>query len=127
MIINFAVPVTVGSANVTSGSGSVGSFSVSGAVVTVNLTGVTNAQRITVTLGNVNDGTNIGDVPVSMGVLAGDVNGNAATNAADVGLTKSQVGQAVTSSNFREDVNFNGAINAADVALVKANAGTGLP
>ena len=63
MIINFAVPVTVASANVTSGSGSVGSFSVSGAVVTVNLAGVTNAQRITVTLGNVNDGTNVGDVP----------------------------------------------------------------
>ncbi len=127
MIINFAVPVTVGSASVTSGSGSVGNFSVSGAVVTVNLTGVTNAQRITVTLGNVNDGTNVGDVPISMGPLAGDVNGNAATNAADVGLTKSQVGQAVTGSNFREDVNFNGAINAADVALVKANAGTVLP
>ena len=127
MIINFAVPVTVGSASVTSGSGSVGSFSVSGAVVTVNLTGVTNAQRITVTLGNVNDGTNVGDVPVSMGVLAGDVNGNAATNAADVSLTKSQAGQAVTGSNFREDVNFNGAINAADVALVKGASGTVLP
>ena len=127
MIINFAVPVTVGSANVTSGSGSVGSFSVSGAVVTVNLTGVINAQRITVTLGNVNDGTNIGDVPVSMGVLAGDVNGNAVTNAADVGLTKSQSGQAVTGSNFREDVNFDGSISASDIGLVKSNSGTVLP
>ena len=127
MIINFAVPVTVGSANVTSGSGSVGSFSVSGAVVTVNLTGVTNAQRITVTLGNVNDGTNVGDVPVSMGVLAGDTNESATVSAADVSQTKAQSGQAVTGSNFREDVNFNGAINAADVALVKSVSGTGLP
>jgi hypothetical protein len=127
MIINFAVPVTVGSANVTSGSGSVGSFSVSGAVVTVNLTGVTNAQRITVTLGNVNDGTNVGDVPISMGVLAGDTNGNGMVNAGDVSQTKAQSGQAVTGSNFREDVNFNGSINAGDIALVKGASGTALP
>ncbi len=127
MIINFAVPVTVSSANVTSGSGSVGSFSVSGAAVTVNLTGVTNAQRITVTLGNVNDGTNLGDVPVSMGVLAGDVNGNGTVNAGDVSQSKGQAGQAVTGANFRSDVNANGSINAGDVALVKGASGTSLP
>ena len=62
-----------------------------------------------------------------MGVLAGDVNGNAVTNAADVGLTKSQSGQAVTGSNFREDVNFDGSISASDIGLVKANSGTVLP
>ena len=127
VIINFAVPVTVASAGVTSGTGSVGSFSVSGSQVTVNLTGVTNAQRITVTLGNVNDGTNVGDVAISMGVLAGDTNESATVSAADVSQTKAQSGQAVTGSNFREDVNFNGAINAADVALVKSVSGTGLP
>ncbi|PYU25673.1 MAG: hypothetical protein DMG30_04475 [Acidobacteria bacterium] len=103
MIINFATTVTVGSASVTSGTASVTSFSVSGSQVTVNLTGVTNVQRITVTLFNVNDGTHMGNVPVSMGVLVGDVNGNAVVNASDVSLTKSQVGQAVSGSNFRED------------------------
>jgi N-acetylneuraminic acid mutarotase len=127
MIINFVATVTVGSASVTSGTGSVGSFTVSGSQVTVNLTGVTNVQRITVTLFNVNDGTHMGNVPVSMGVLVGDVNGNAAVNASDVGLTKSQVGQAVSGSNFREDVNANGTISATDVAQVKANVGTSLP
>jgi len=127
MIVNFASAVTVESASVTSGTGSVSSFSVSGSQVTVNLTGVTNIQRITVTLHNVNDGTNTGDVPVSMGVLVGDVNGNAAVNASDVSLTKSQVGQAVSGSNFREDVNVNGTISATDVAQVKANVGTALP
>jgi len=50
-----------------------------------------------------------------------------AVNASDVSLTKSQVGQVVSGSNFREDVNSNGSINAADLALVKANAGTSLP
>jgi hypothetical protein len=128
MIINFATSVTVQSASVTSGTGSVSSFSGSGtSQITVNLTGVTNVQRITVTLHNVNNGTSTGDVPVSMGVLVGDVNGNAVVNASDVSLTKSQVGVPVTSSNFREDVNANGTISATDVALVKSNVGTALP
>jgi N-acetylneuraminic acid mutarotase len=127
MIINFATSVTVGSASVTSGTGGVSGFSVSGTQVTVNLTGVTNAQRITVTLLNVNDGTHMGDVPVSMGVLVGDVNGNAIVNATDVSLTKSQVGQPVSGSNFREDVNANGMISATDVAQVKSEVGTALP
>jgi hypothetical protein len=128
MIIDFLTSVTVQSASVTSGTGSVSSFSGSGtSQITVNLTGVTDAQRITMTLHNVNDGTHTGDVPVSMGVLVGDVNGNAVVNASDVSLTKSQVGQAVTSSNFREDVNVNGTISATDVALVKSEVGTALP
>ena len=127
MIINFANSVTVESASVTSGTGSVSSFSVSGSQVTVNLTGVTNVQRITVTLHNVNDGMHSGNVPVFMGVLVGDVNGNAVVNASDVALTKAQVGQTVGGSNFREDVNANGTISAADVALVKSKVGTALP
>jgi hypothetical protein len=127
MIVNFATSVTVDSVAVTSGTGSVSSFSVSGSQVTVNLTGVTNAQRITVTLHNVNDGTSTGDVPVSMGVLVGDVNGNAIVNSSDVSLTKVQAGQPVTGSNFREDVNANGTISSTDVALVKSEVGTALP
>jgi len=62
-----------------------------------------------------------------MGVLVGDTNGNALVNASDISQTKSQVGQPVTGSNFREDVNANGLINASDVALVKSNSGTALP
>src|SRR4029077_10922066 len=127
MIIDFATSVTVGGAVLTSGTGSVSSFSVSGSQVTVNLTGVTNVQRITVTLMNVNDGTHMGDVPVSMGVLVGDTNGDVLVNSSDVALTKSQVGQPVTGSNFREDVNTDGVINATDVALVKSDVGTALP
>jgi uncharacterized MnhB-related membrane protein len=69
----------------------------------------------------------MGNVPVSMGVLVGDVNGNATVNASDVSLTKSQVGAPVTGSNFREDVNVNGTISSTDVALVKSEVGTALP
>jgi hypothetical protein len=127
MIINFATSVTVGDVAVTSGTGSVSSFSVSESQVTVDLTGVTNIQRITLTLFNVNDGTHMGNVPVAMGVLIGDVNGNASVNATDVALTKSQVGMAVNSSNFREDVNTSGTISSTDVAIVKSDVGTSLP
>jgi hypothetical protein len=62
-----------------------------------------------------------------MGVLVGDVNGNGAVNATDVALTKSQVGMAVSSGNFREDVNANGTISSTDVAIVKSDVGTSLP
>ncbi len=127
MIINFTNSVTVRGASVTSGTSSMSSFSVSGSQVTVNLTGVTNVQRITVTLFNVNDGTHTSNVPVSMGVLIGDVNGNGAVNTTDVALTKSQVGMPVGSGNFREDVNANGTITATDVAIVKSDVGTSLP
>ncbi len=127
MIINFASSVTVGSATVTCGTGAVSSFSVNASEVTVNLTGVTNAQRITVMLHDVSYNPGSGDIPISMGVLVGDTNGNALVNASDISQTKSQVGQPVTGSNFREDVNANGLINASDVALVKSNSGTALP
>jgi hypothetical protein len=67
------------------------------------------------------------DVPVSMGVLVGDVNGSTGVNSTDVALTKSQVGQTVTSSNFREDVNASGTITATDVTIVKSDVGHALP
>ncbi len=127
VIINFAGPVTVQSASVAAGIGSVNNFSVSGSQVTVNLTGVANAQRVTVTLGNVNDGTNIGDVAVSMDVLLGDTNANGVVNATDVSQVKSYIGQPIDGTNFRTDVNASGVINASDTAIAKANIGTSLP
>lgn len=127
IIVTFANPVTASSASVTSGTASVDNFSVSGTQVTANLTGVTNGQTITVKLGNVSDGTNVGDVAVSMGVLVGDVNGSAVTNATDVSETKAQSGELITGENFRTDVDANGAINSSDISLVKLQSGTGLP
>jgi hypothetical protein len=63
------------------------------------------------------------DTPVSVNMLIGDTNGNGTVNATDVAQTKGQVGQPVTSSNFRTDVNANGIISATDVAIVKAHSG----
>lgn len=127
IIVTFANTVTVSAATVSSGTGNVNNFSVSGGQVTVNLTGVADAQRLTVTLNNVNDGVLSGDVAVTMAVLLGDTNFNGTVNASDIGQTKAQSGQLLTSSNFREDVNTNGSINATDVALVKSRSGNSLP
>ena len=93
----------------------------------MNISGIANDQTVTVTLANADDGANVGDVSVSMKVLAGDTNASGSVNASDVSQTKAQVGQPVTISNFRTDVNANGSINASDVALVKSKSGTALP
>ncbi|MEP6602165.1 MAG: hypothetical protein ABJB49_10210 [Nitrospirota bacterium] len=127
IVVTFANPVTVGGAAVTTGTGSVGSSSVAANVVTVNLTGVTNAQRLGVTLSSVNDGTNVGSVMIPMGVLSGDTNASGGVSAADVSQTKAQSGNTTVGTNFRTDVNSSGAISAADVALVKSRSGTALP
>src|SRR6478735_7061054 len=56
IVITFSNPIASGNAAVISGVGSVaGSPTVSGNTITVNLTGVANAQMITVRLSNVTD------------------------------------------------------------------------
>ncbi len=128
IVFSFAGEVTFSNAAVTSGAGTVSSSSGNGTMtITVNLTGVTNAQRITVTLMNVSDGTSTADLGVQMGVLVGDTNANGTVNASDVSQTKGRIGQALDATNFRSDVNANGSINATDTAIVKVNIGTGLP
>lgn len=92
------------------------------------VTGVANAQTITVTLNDVHDtANNVGAVSAMLGILLGDTSGNGLVNASDISQTKSQSGQAVTTSNFRNDVNVNGAINASDISTVKSASGTALP
>jgi hypothetical protein len=123
--VTFAGPVNFTSA--TCGGTPAASTSANGSVVTVNCTGVPNAQTIAITLANVSDGTNVGNVSIPMGVLAGDTTADRNVNSADISQTKSQSGIAVSGSNFREDVNVDGSINSADVAFVKSKSGTALP
>jgi hypothetical protein len=131
LIFTFSNNITGGSATVTSGVGSVsGALGFAGNTVTVQLTGVTNAQRLTVNLSNITDGYGqvLQTTPVTVGFLVGDTNGSGNVNATDIGQTKAGSGQAVSASNFRQDPNVSGgSINASDVGLVKAAAGTQLP
>lgn len=127
VVVSFALPVTLGSAGVTSGTGSVSNVSVVGNQVFVDLTGVANAQAVGITLFGVNDGSGPGDVVVPMKVLLGDTNEDTSVNSADISQTKSRSGTAVTGSNFRSDVTVDGNLNSADIGLVKSKSGTALP
>ena len=129
IVFTIAGPVTFTSAAVTSGAGTVSTASGSGtSTITVDLTGVTNAQTITLTLNGVNDGLNMANLSVPMGVLLGDTSGNGSVNGSDVGQTKAQSGQPVATGNFRTDVNVSGgSISASDIGQVKAQSGTSLP
>src|SRR5258708_36641918 len=71
---HFGGPVTFSNAQFTQGTGSVSSTSTNGNQVLINLTGVTNAQTIQVTLVAVNDGTATSDVSIPMSILIGHVN-----------------------------------------------------
>lgn len=128
IVVTFPTAVTLGSAQVVTGTGNVlGVDNDAAGELTIHLTGVTNAQTIVTTLFGVNDGVHTQDVTIPMGVLLGDTSGNGSVNASDVSLAKLKSGQAVDSSNFREDVTVNGSINASDVSSVKLKSGTALP
>jgi hypothetical protein len=97
--------------------------------MTVNLTGVADIQKITLTLSNVMDEFSqvMADTSLSVNILAGDTNGNKIVNTTDIGQTKSGSGVTLTEANFKSDVNANGTINTTDIAQVKANAGHTVP
>ncbi|MEO5720694.1 MAG: dockerin type I domain-containing protein [Chthoniobacterales bacterium] len=128
VVITFANPVVVtnGSSLDAPNGGFISGITVNGNVVTVDLSGVNNAQIITINL-NVTDGTNSGPIAIPMGVLIGDTSGNGSVNSTDVGETKANSGQTANAGNFRTDVTVNGTINSSDVSIVKTNSGTNLP
>jgi hypothetical protein len=132
IIFTFANTLTsVDEANVSSGVGTLnGSWIGSDShQYIVNLTGVSNAQVITVSLTNVRDsiGNFSSAASASMGLLLGDVNGNGVVSNTDVASVKAQVAAPVGASNFRDDVNANGVISNTDVSATKAQVGTSLP
>ena len=131
MVFTFVNPlVSVDQPTITGGTGTItgGVIGTDTHQYIVSLTGVANAQRITVALVNAHDSTNtIGNVSATMAVLIGDTTANGAVNSSDVAQTQSQSGQPVTSGNFREDVTVNGSINSSDIALVQSKSGTALP
>jgi hypothetical protein len=130
LVFTFNNNVTSGSASVTNGTGTVAGAPIfSDKTMTVELSGVTDAQHIAVTVSGVTDTFSqvLPDKVVAMDLLLGDVSGNSLVNASDVVQVKSRIGQPVNTTNFRSDVNANGSINSGDIAIVKSHAGAGLP
>ena len=129
-VFTFNNTVIAGDVGVTTGVGSVvGSPTFGGNTMTVNLAGVADIQKITLTLTGVTDSLAqvLPDKLVSVNMLSGDTTGNKSVNASDISQTKAQSGSPVTTSNFRTDTTVNGLINASDVTLVKTQSGSALP
>ncbi len=131
LVFTFTNTVVGGSATVTSaGGGSVlGPPIFVGNTMTVNLTGVTNVQQVTIKLSGVTDASAhvLPDTTVDMIALAGDTTANKTVNATDVSQTKIQSGTPVNAANFRNDVVVDGSINSSDISLVKLRTGTAVP
>ena len=139
LVFTFDRPVASnGNATVTQGSATIAPAPAGGTnpstgpnpnQVTVNLTNVTNAQHLIVTLSNVQDtsGATFPSVAARMDVLVADTNADHFVDSADIAQTKSKSGQAVSASNFREDLNTDGFLDSADIGLVKSKSGTTLP
>jgi hypothetical protein len=127
VVVTFGNPVAVGSgATISGGSGSVSNVSVEGNVVTVELSGVPNAQTFTINLQGVTDGSTVGNVQIPMSVLLGDSTANGQVNSSDISQAKALSGSAPTAATFRNDVTLNGIINTSDIGIMKAQSGTGL-
>ena len=128
VIVTFATPVSVGGLTVSSVNGLANATkSVTSNVVTLNLSGVANAQTLMIKLSNVSNGGTMGDVVIRMGVLLGDTTGNGAVTSSDISQIKNASGQTVTAARFRNDLNLSGSINASDVSAAKLSSGTASP
>ena len=129
-VFTFSNNVVSGNAAVTLGAGSVaGSPSFSGNTMTVNLTGVTDIQKITVNLSGVTDqfAQTLPSAGVSVNMLLGDTNGNKSVNGSDVSQTKAASGVTLDATNFRTDVNVTGGVTGSDISQVKSVVGHSLP
>ncbi len=125
-VFTFDAPVTSGEVTVIGGTATVGAITFSGNSMTAQLTGVTTAEVVTLRAQNINgDGQPHGDVP--FGFLVADADASRVVAKPDQTLVKGQVGQPVTSANFREDLNPDGRIKSSDANLVKTNKGHSIP
>ena len=127
IVLTFPSNVSFTSAIPTSGAATVGSSSGNNtSTVTVNLTGVTNAQKVAVTLVGVNDGTNTNDVAVEMGALLGDVNGDGFVLSGDYTAVRQKSGTAVDGTTFKFDLNSDGSILSGDYTTARQQSGAHL-
>jgi hypothetical protein len=129
IVFTFNEPVTGGVAAIAEGIATLGVPTFSGSEMIVPLTGVANAQYVTVTVSNVTaaDGGTGGSGSVRLGFLLGDVNQNRVVSIADLGLVNAQLAQSVTAANFLKDVNASGTLTVADKGLTNAMLTTALP
>ena len=131
VVFKFATGVTFSGASVIAAAGNTAELdglpisSADGEEITLNLTNVSDAQTLSITLQDVSSGGGSpANVVVPMMVLAGDTDEDARVNVIDTNQTKSRSGQQTDQDNFRTDVNLDGRINVGDTNFVKAHSGS---
>ena len=132
IVFTFQNPITnVADAEVTSGTGTVTGAGIGNDPhqYIVNLSGVTNAQYITISLTNVFDsaGNSSSLISVPMGVLLGDVDASGRVDSTDVFNVRQVSLQNANSSNFRNDLDESGRIDSNDVFIDRQQSLTSLP
>jgi hypothetical protein len=131
LLFTFSTNVTSGNAILTKQTGGSisGSPAFAGNTMTVNLTGITDVQKITVTLSGVTDtaANVLPNTGVSVVMLIGDTNADKRVNIGDTNNARSKSGQTTGAGNVPTDVNLDGRINVGDVNLVRAHSGNFVP
>ena len=97
--------------------------------VIVPLQGVTNVQRLAISLSGVHNsaGEVANNQVAQMGVLVGDVDGSGRVDSTDVFQTRQRSLQTANSSNFRADVDASGRVDSTDVFVTRQHSLTSLP
>jgi CSLREA domain-containing protein len=137
LIVTFPTPIVVngspqaqlisGTGNIgTGGSSNGGVVGINGAVVTVPLTNIANAQTITVQLNNVSDGINTNNVGIPISLLFGDINRDGFVLSGDYTAVRQKSGATVDATTFQYDVNVDGFILSGDYTAVRQQSGAHL-
>jgi hypothetical protein len=125
-VFTFSSPVTSGEVTVLGGTATVGPITFDGNEMRAQLSGVTEAEIVTLHTENVNgDGQPHGDV--QFGFLTADINGNRTVDRPDADQATADRGQVVTADNFRDDINLNGRVDKQDKQAVSAHKGNRIP
>ncbi len=129
IVFTFDDDVTAGTASVTEGSATVGTPTFNGPELIVPLSGVGNAQYVTVVVAGVSTagGASGGSGSIRIGFLAGDVNQNRVVTVSDLVLVNAQIAHLVTAANYLKDVNATGTLTVSDKLIINANVTKALP
>lgn len=120
--------VTAGNAAIGSnGASNGGAVSISGSTVKIPITNAADAQKLTITLNGVNDGTTTRSFTIPLALLLGDSSGDGFVNSGDATITRNVSGHDLDATNFPSDFNLDGFINSADATIVRARSGQFVP
>ena len=127
IVFTFNKPVTAAQVAIAEGVATVGPLAFNGNDMTVTLSGVADAQYVTVQLSQLFAGTAPGNGWLRVGFLAGDVNQSRVVTVADLGLVNARLAQPANATNFPMDVNASGSVTLADKGITNGNLTRALP